>query len=338
MSAPRGSAVSLAPATRRERRRFVAAAALSLGLPGRAAFAQAWPAKPIRLVLAFGPGSGSDLTARILTDELRQALGQPFVIDYRPGAAGQIGAEAAAKSPPDGYTVFLTTTTIHSANPHLFRKLSYDPLRDFTAIGRVINIPYVLAVAPDASVSSAAALIEQSRARPGKVNFGHGNSASHVAGFAFARQAGFEAAPVAYKSMPQVTTDLIGGRLDYAFLDFTSSQALVQAGKLKALAVSLEKRSALLPNVPAVAELPGLGGFEVSSWVGLVAPAGTPREIIQRFNAELQRVLARPELRDKYAALGADVAPSTPEQMDQYARAQFESWRAKIRDAGIQPE
>lgn len=311
---------------------------VALWLAACCAFAQAYPNRPLKLVLAFGPGSGSDLIARVLTEDLRQGLGQPFVIEHKPGAAGQIGAEAAAKSPPDGYTLFLTTTTIHSANPHLFRKLTYDPLRDFTAIGRVLNLPYVLAVGSESRVSSVRDLVEHARANPGKVNFGYGNSASQVAGAAFARQGGIDAAGIAYKSMPLVITDLIGGRLDFAFVDFSSAQALLKSGRLKPIAVSLDKRSTLLPAVPAVAETPGFSAFEVSSWVGLVAPAGTPRDIIQRLNAELQQTLSKPEIREKYAAMGADVAPSTPEQMDQYARQQLESWRVKIREAGIQPE
>lgn len=181
-------------------------------------------------------------------------------------------------------------------------------------------------------------LVDHARANPGKVNFGYGNSASQVAGAALVRLAGIDAAGVPYKSMPLVMTDLIGGRLDFAFVDFSSAQPLLKAGRLKPIAVSLEKRSALLPSVPAVAETAGFAAFEVSSWVGLVAPAGTPRDIVQRLNAELQQTLLKPEIREKYAAMGSDVAPSTPEQMDQYARQQFDSWRVKIREAGIQPE
>ena len=303
-----------------------------------AVLAQPYPNRPLKLVLAFGAGSGSDLIARVLTEDLRQGLGQPFVIEYKPGAAGQIGAEYVAKSPADGYTLFLTTTTIHSANPHLFKKLSYDPLKDFRSIGRVLNLPYVLAVSPESKFASVRDLVESARANPGKLNFGHGNSASQVAGVAFAKQAGAAMTAVAYKSMPLAMTDLIGGRLDFAFLDYGSARALLQSGKLKAIAFSQEKRSPLLPDVPAVAETPGFSGFEVSSWVGLVGPAGMPREIVNRLNTELQRTLGKPEIREKFAAMGSEVAPSTPEQMDQYARQQFESWRVKIQDAGIQPE
>ncbi len=322
--------------TRRDFQRGLAGASLAL-LAGTAA-AQAYPNKPIKLVLSFGPGSGSDAIARILTEDMSKAIGQPIIIDYKPGAAGAIAAEYVAHAPPDGYTILLTTTTVHSINPHIFKKLSYDPLKDFTSVGRMLELPMVLAVPGDSKINTLKDLLDFAKANPGKLNFGYGNSTSQVAGSALRTQAGLTMTGVAYKSAPQVTTDLLGSRLDFAFLDLGSSLQLLKAGKLKPIAFSTPKRSSLLPSVATLAEDPGFAGFDVGSWVGIVGPAGMPRDIVAKLNSEITRTLNKPEIRERYAAISCDVSPSTAEAMDSFVKLQYENWRGKIRDAGIQPE
>ena len=307
-------------------------------LPADDVGAQSFPVRPVRMVVAFGPGSGSDIFARILADDMREGLGQPVIVDNKPGGSAQIAAELVAKAPADGYTVFLTTNTAHSANPCLFKKLNYDPIRDFTTIARVLYVPYVLAVEPGSKLTSVAELVNLARAQPGKLTFGFGNSTSQVAGAAFARQGSIDVTAVGYKSMPAVVADILGTRLDFTFVDLASGQSYLKSGRLKPIAFSLPGRSALYPNVPAVAETAGFAGFEVTSWVGLVGPAGMPKDIVERLSVQVQRTLAKPDIRDRFAGMGAEVAPSGPEEMDRFIRQQLESWRTKIKTAGIEPE
>ena len=306
--------------------------------PQAASPGQGFPNRPVRLVVAFGPGSGSDIVARLLAEDLRAALGQQVIVDNKPGGSAQIAAEFVAKAPADGYTLLLTTNTAHSANPYLFKKLGYDPMRDFTPIARVAYVPYAIVVDPKSPIDSVRALVEYARANPGKLNYGFGNSTSQVAGAAFARQAGIELTAVGYKSMPPAYNDLIGGQVQVVFADMASAQVFMKSGRLKPLAFTLEKRSALMPELPTVAETPGFTGFEVTSWIGLVGPAGMPRDAVERLSTEMQRTLAKPEIRERLAGMGVEPAPSSPQEMDRFLRQQLESWRIKIRDAGIQPE
>lgn len=302
------------------------------------AFAQPYPNRPVKIVVSFAAGSGSDIIARVLADDLRVAFNQPFVVENKPGASAQIAAEYVAKSPPDGYTLFATSNTAHSANPFLFKTLRYDPVKDFTSITRVLYLPYVLVVPPSSPIRNVSDLVARARANPGKMNYGYGNSTSQLAGAAFVRQGKMDAAAVAYKSMPPSMTDLMAGRLDFLFVDLTSAQGFLKSGQLKPIAFSLEKRSAQRPDLPAIAETPGFAGYEVTSWVGIVGPAGIPRDIVERLNTELRKSLEKPEVREKLEGMGAEVASSTPQEMDEFVKRQLESWRSKIRDAGIQPE
>ena len=302
------------------------------------AFGQAYPNRPVKIVIPFASGSGSDIVGRILAEELRKSLKESFLVDNKPGASAQIAAEFVAKAPPDGYTLLLTTNTAHSANPFLFKKLNYDPIRDFTPIARITYTPYVLTVRPDSGITSVRDLVQKGRTNPGKLNYGYGNSTSQVAGAAFVQRAGVEATAVPYKSMPSVLTDLLGGRLDFAFVDLTSVHAHIKSGDLKPIAFTLDKRASQLPDVPTVAESAGFAGYEVTSWIGLVGPAGLPRDIVDRLNAEINKILVRPEIRNRLAELGAETAPSSPDELAAFIRQQLESWRSKIAAAGIQPE
>jgi tripartite-type tricarboxylate transporter receptor subunit TctC len=311
----------------------VCAFALSIGVSG-----QPYPNRPVKIVVSFAAGSGSDIIARILAEDLRLAFNQSFIIDNKPGASAQIAAEYVAKAPPDGYTLFATSNTAHSANPFLFKTLRYDPVKDFTSITRVLYLPYVLVVPPSSPVRSVADLVARAHANAGKMNYGYGNSTSQLAGAAFVRQGKMEATAVAYKSMPPALTDLMAGRLDFLFVDLTSAQGFLKSGQVKPIAFSLEKRSAQRADLPAVAETPGFAGYEVTSWVGIVGPAGMPRDIVERLSTELRNSLAKPEIRAKLEEMGGEVASSTPQEMDQFVRRQLEIWGNQIRAAGIQPE
>lgn len=300
--------------------------------------AQAYPARPVRIVVPFAAGSGTDIVARITADELGKGLGGSFVVDNKPGASAQIAADFVAKSAPDGYTLFLTTNTSHSANPFLFKKLSYDPIKDFTPVARTIFLPFILAVDPKLPVRNVQDLISYAKGNPGKVSYAYGNSTGQVAGATLSRMGKIDTIAVPYKSTPPAMTDIIGGSVAYMFVDFAASRAQVQAGKLRPIAVSTEKRSSLLPDVPAVAETPGFAGFDLTSWGGMLGPAGMPREIVDKLNAELKKIYARADVRERLGPIGAEPATSSPEEMADFLKAQLASWGRKIKDAGIEPE
>jgi len=313
-------------------------AAVAVFAASTIAAAETYPARPVKMIVPFAPGSGSDIVARILADELRKSLNQSFLVENKPGASAQIAAEAVAKSAGDGYTLFVTTNTANSANPWLFKKINYDPIKDFTPIARVTYHPYVLIVRPDSGIASVRDLVERARANPGKLNYGYGSSTSQVAGAAFVHRAKLDVTAVPYKSMPGVLTDVIGGRLDFVFADLTSIHGHVQAGQLKPIAFTLLQRASQLPGVPTVSETPGFEGYEVTSWIGIVGTANVPRDVVARLNAEVNRILQRPEIRTRLAELGGETAPGTPEEFAAFMRQQLESWRVKIQAAGIQPE
>jgi tripartite-type tricarboxylate transporter receptor subunit TctC len=321
-------------------RSFVAAlalAGLTLALPS-AALAQAWPAKPVRIVTAFGAGSASDIVARMLAEDLQAAFKQTFVVDNKPGASGMLAAEAVAKSAPDGYTLFLSTNTAHSVNPHLFKKLPYDPIADFTPIARVCYFPFVLAVNASSPIKTVEQLVALGRSAQSKASYGYGNSTGQIAGAAFATQMKLDATAVPYKSTPQALTDLIGGQFTFLFVDLASSQAQVKSGRVRLLAVTSEQKSPQVPELPTIATAAHLPGFEVTAWVGMLGPAGLPADITARLSEQIQRALQRKDIVERLTPLGADVAPAPPAELDRYMRAQLVSWGRKVKDAGIAPE
>lgn len=318
---------------------FARTAFAAIGLVAcMAASAQDYPTRPVKFVVSFPAGSGSDIYTRLIAEDFRADMNQSFVVENRPGASAQIGSTYVAKSAPDGYTLLMTSNTAHAANPSLFKTLSYDPVADFTGIGRVLYMPYVLLVAKNSPINSVKDLIDRARAKPNSLSYGYGNSSSQVLSAAFSRQAQITSVAVPYKSAPATVTDLIGGHVDYVFSDVSSVLSHLQAGTVRAIGFSLLQRSPQLPNVPAIAETPGMEGFELTSWVGLLAPAGTPRHIVDKLNAQLRKTLAKPQVRDKLIAMGAEVVPSSPTEMDEFVKQQLVSWGSKIRAAGIQPE
>ncbi len=311
--------------------------ALALATTGPA-LGQAWPTKPVRVVVPFAAGSATDIMARIIADELRNTFGQAFIVDNKPGASAQIGAEIVAHAPPDGYTLFITTNTSHAANPFLFKKLPYDPVKDFAPVANIMHIPVIIVTNAKSNFGNLADLVAYAKANPGKVSFGYGNSIGQVVGASFAKQTGINVITVPYKSTPQAITDLLSGQITYSVADMASAQGFVKDGRLKALGASSARRMALLPDVPAIAETSGLAGFEVIAWVAMFAPAGTPKEIVDKLNAAVRAALAKPEVKEKIAGFAAEPAPGTAEDLAAFVQSQLVSWGKSIKDAGIEPQ
>jgi len=304
-----------------------------------AAHAQtAWPTKPVKVILPFGPGSATDTVARAVANEMQIEFGQPFIIDNRVGANGFIAAEAAAKAPPDGYTLFITSNTTQTNNQFLFKKLPYDPVKDFTPIGAINEQFYMLAVPTSMPVNTVAELVAWLKANPGKSSYGWGAAVSQIAGAAFLKEVNATAASVPYKSSPQVATDLIGGQLTFSVPGVTSGLPFIKGGRLKALMVSSPERNPQMPTVPTGAEA-GVPGFTASSFVGMFAPAGTPDAIIQRLNTTLAKILRKPAMIERIDACCAGrFIPGTPADFAEYLRKDRARWQSAISAAGIQPE
>lgn len=313
-----------------------ALAACVLALSTGSAAAQAYPSRPIRVIVPFAVGSGTDILTRLITEELQKSLGQPFVIDNKPGASSQIAAEAAAKAEPDGYTLMMTTNTAHSANPHLFKKLRYDPLKDFTPIARVNYFLFALAVKADSPIRTPQELVAHVRANPGKFSYGFGNSTGQVAGAHFVKYGRMDAQPVPYKSTPPAMTDIAVGQVEFMFVDWAAAQSFIKAGKLKLIGVQSDTRSAMLPELPPVGET--VPGFTFTVWGGMIGPAGMPPAIVQTLNAAVNKVLATPAVRERMMGLGLEPAPMSLEDFRRFTVEQHAAWGKSIRDAGIQPE
>jgi tripartite-type tricarboxylate transporter receptor subunit TctC len=301
-----------------------------------AAPAQNYPDKPIRVLVPFAAGSGTDILARVVTEELRIAMGANFVIDNRAGASGQIAAELVARANPDGYTLLLSTNTPHSVNPFLFKKINYDPIKDFDAVARMIYYIFILAVNPNINVKTVPDLIAYVKANPGKTSYAFGNGSGQVNGAYLVSAAKLDSLAVPYKSTPPAMTDLIAGQVQWMFVDGASSQGHVKAGRLRAIAVMSDKRSDIFPDLPGVGET--VPGFDTVPWAGMFAPARTPKAIINKLNAEIVKVINKPAVNQRLADLGLAPGPSTPAELDKFVKEQLAAWGKKMKDAGIQPE
>ncbi len=297
---------------------------------------QAFPDKPIRVLVPFAAGSGTDILARIVTDEMRASMGANFVIDNRAGASGQIAAEVVARANPDGYTLLLSTNTPHSANPFLFKKINYDPVRDFDAVARMIYFVFILVVNPNSNIKTVPDLIANVKASPGKTSYAFGNSTGQVNGAYFVSAAKLDSLAVPYKSTPPAMTDLIAGQVQFMFVDAASSQGHVKSGRLRAIAVMSDKRSSIFPDLPGVGET--VPGFDTVPWAGMFAPAKTPKAVINKLNAEIVKAITKPAINQRLADIGLAPGPSTPAELDHFVKEQLGAWGKKIKDAGIQPE
>jgi len=301
-----------------------------------AALAQGYPTRPVRLVVPFPAGSATDQIARLAGAELQQALGQPFVVENKAGAQGAIAAAEVAKAAPDGYTLMLTTNTPQAANVSLFKKLTYDPVKDFTPITRYGTTSFMLMVRPDSPAKDLKGFIAHARSQPGKLSGGYGSSGSQVS-LAMLKQLGkLDIVEVPYKGIPQTITDTMGGSLELTFVDMANAQAQVKGGKLRGLGVTSGKRSALAPDLPAIAE--ELPGYEIIAWFALVGPAKLPEPIVQRLHEANMKALAKPEVKDKFALVGTDVAPMNPAELGRFIQSEVAHWAKLVKLAGIEPE
>lgn len=316
-------------------RATLAACALAIG--ATAALAQAYPSAPVTLVVPFAAGSGTDSVARAVASGLAARLKQPVVVDNKPGANAQVAAQFVAKAKPDGYTLFMTTNTSHSANPALYKNLKYDPIKDFTPVARVGELPFALAVHPALPVKTLAELLDYARANPGKLSYATPNSTSLVAMESIKHIARIDVLGVPYKSSPQAMTDLVGGQVQVYVADLGSGMGMLKTDKVRTLGITTAEPTPLLPGVPPIGKT--VKGFDLTSWNGIFGPAGLPPAVVQRLNTELQAVLADKDLQDKLAQIGFQVWPSkTPEEFAQYVNGQLAHWRTLIQQAGIQPE
>jgi len=315
--------------------RALRALALAALLLLAATLAQAYPDKPVRILLGFPAGGGADTLLRAITPGLSELLGQPIIVENRPGAGGNIAMEALAQAAPDGHTLLMATPGL-AINPNLYRNLPFDPLKDFKPVGLVGRVPNVLVVAEDGPFDSVQQLIFYAKGHPGVLNYASSGTGTslHLAGALFARAAGVELVHVPYSSGAVATNDIMGARVDMMFQVVPSVLGQIRAGKLRALAVTSPERVASLPEVPTIAES-GLPGYAATTWNGIVAPAGTPDAIVDQLNAALHTVLALPTLQRRFAATGQEVLVSSPAQFAALLRDEVEKWRTVFREAGI---
>ncbi len=296
-----------------------------------------YPAKPIRIVVPYGPGGAPDILGRVIGQKLGAALGQSVIIDNKPGAGGNLGADAVAKSPPDGYTLLMTTTATQSINQSLYASMPYDGFKDFTPVSLVAYTAVMLVVANDVPAKSVKELVAHAKANPGKLTYASAGAGTvqHMSGAMFNGLAGVDTVHVPYKGSGQVMPDLVAGRVSMMFNSVAAVIPMVRDGKLRALGVSGSKRSGAAPDVPTIAEA-GLPGFEASAWYALFAPASLPREITLKLNAELARVIAAPDVRERFSGLGLDPAVSTPEELGRMVQDDTVKWARVIKANNIQ--
>ena len=301
--------------------------------------AQPYPAKPIHLIVPFPPGGGNDTVARAIAQQIGPDLGQPLVIDNKPGAGGAVGAELAAKAPPDGYTLFLAGVGSHVVNPNVHAKLAYDPVKDFAPVTLIASAPSVLVVNPSVPARTVAELTAYARAHPGKLNYASNGagSAAQLAAAMYESMAGVKMVHVPYKGIAPAMTDLLSGEVQLMFGTVVALVPHIQAGKLRPLAVTSKTRSALLPDVPTMAES-GLPEYEAGSWYGIMAPAGTPSEIIDRLHGGIVTALAQPDVAKRLAAEGAVVIGSTPAAFAAHLKRELARVGKVVRAAGIRAE
>ena len=308
-----------------------ALATTALVLPAQA---QTFPDRPIKIIVPFGPGGFTDVAARILQKELAPAIGQAVIIENKPGAGSTIGTAEVSKAKPDGYTLVMISTA-HVISPHLYKQMPYDALRDFAPVMKIAEGPYVLVVHPSLGVKSVAELLALAKAQPGKIDYassGNG-SAQHLVGALFTTMAGANLTHVPYKGSSQAMNDLIGGQVKVSFVGVPNALPNLASGKLKALGVSTAKRYSEMPDVPTIAEA-GVPGYDATIWLGLLAPPGTPREIVQKLNADITKILSTPDARKLMASAGVDVATSTPEEFARLMAAEMDRWGKVVRETG----
>ena len=320
------------------RANFIKALALPLGLSlaGRHAMAQSFPAKPVRLVVPFPPGTATDSAARMLGQQLSVSLGQPFVVDNKPGAGGSIGAMEVVRAAPDGYTLLFGSNSALSANVALLKAMPYDPTKDFTPVAGFGETMHVLMVKSSFPAKTLPEFIAYVKQRPGKVSAGYGSSTAQVGIAMLNKLAGLDLLAVPYKGIPLAVNDVLGGTLDITSVDLGNAMVQARGGNLRALAVTSARRNPLVPEWPAVAET--LPGFDLTSWFGIVGPAGIPRDVVDKLHAAITQALKQPEVKANLATIGTAPMPLAPEQLKAFIVSEIAKWIRLARDANLQPE
>jgi tripartite-type tricarboxylate transporter receptor subunit TctC len=311
--------------------------AASLALSSPAAQAQPYPNRPITIVVPFGAGSATDTVTRVVAQPLSIALKQSVVVENKPGANGAIAAAYVARSAPDGYTLFMSTNSPHSAAPFLARNIGYDPVKDFAPLSRMGSYTLILVLNPAVPATTMSELIAYGRANPGKLSFASGNTSAIVAGETLKSWARLDMLHVPYKSAPPALNDVLAGRVSMMFTDLTTGLPHVRANTLRALAQTRKVRSKLFPEVPTLHEA-GVTDFEMDSWAALFAPAGTPKEIVTLLNTELRRIIDSPDVTERLGKAGFEAFSSSSEELDEFVKVQLVKWGKMIKDAGIEPE
>jgi len=310
----------------------------ALALPA-AAHAEVYPAKPIRMMVAYPPGGGTDIVGRMVAQKLGEALGQSVVVENRGGASGNIGTELAARAAPDGYTILMGNVAPNAINISLFKSLPFDPVADFAPVSLVASTPNILVVHPSTRARTVKEVIVLAKAKPGALNFASAGvgSSSHLAGELFRILAGADIVHVPYKGAGPAMVDVLSGQVQLYFATMPAAMPHVKSGKLAPVAVTSAKRSQALPELPTVAES-GVPGYEASTWYGVLAPAHTPQAVVTRLHGEIVKILAEPELRARLADQGFEPVGNSPEEFGEYIKSEIAKWRKVIRDAGIRPE
>jgi len=300
--------------------------------------AQNFPERPIRLIVPQAPGSATDVFIRLLTPKWSELLGQPIVVDNRPGAGAIIGTEAVAKAPADGYTLLFGGSQTHAINKSLYSKLSYDPIADFTPIGGVAYFPFILAVNASLPIKTAQELVAYAQQNRGKLSYAYGTPTVQIPAEAINRLKQLGAVGIPYKSSPPALNDVVGGQVQFLVVDLASARPHLQSGRLRALAVTSSKRSALAPDLHTVEEALDLKDFDLAAWTGVFGPAGLPREVVATVSAALQKTLSKPEVRERIQQLGAEPTPSDTAAFTELVKRQLSIWGRNVSLAGIQPE
>jgi tripartite-type tricarboxylate transporter receptor subunit TctC len=313
-----------------------ASVALAAACPSSAP-AQTYPTRPVTLITPFAAGSVTDSTARAIAQHLQETLGQPFVVENRAGAGGLLAASAVARAAPDGYTLLITTNSTHSAAPGLFKSVPYDPIRDFTPVARIGSFPSLIAVHPGLPIRSMQEFVAYAKANPGKLSYAHGNSTGHITGEALKQRTGIDLVRVAYRSNPAAMTDLIAGHIPAMVPDFGVALPQVKAQTIRPLAVITRERSTTMPDLPTLHETV-LPNYDLLAWAGLFGPANLPAPIAERIAAELEKLLSKPDVKERFIAVGVEVFYSGPQPFGDYVKSELVKWTALIKEVGIQPE
>jgi len=313
--------------------------ALLAALAAASAFAQPYPSKPIRLLLAFPPGGPTDINARIFAQKLSESMNQQVVVDNKPGAGGNIAAAEAAKSAPDGYTIFYNTSAISIA-PSLYSKLNYDVAKDFAPVALTATVPLVLVINPAIPAKSVKELVAFAKANPAKMNYGSSGSGTitHLAGALFTAQMGLTMQHIPYKGSAPALVDVAGGQTQMMIDTINTILPYVKDNRLRALAIAIQRRSAALPDVPTLEEAANLPGFEMSAWQGIVVPSATPKDIVAKLNAEINKAVQNPDLRQRLAAQGAEPLGGTSEHYAEYIRTELLRWTKVVKDSGARAD